>query len=144
MEKNISPEWMECRNRSMKLLEEEAELEEIVRLVGVDALSPEDRLILETAKSIREDFLHQNAFMDEDTYTPYEKQFWLLKIILAYYDASLLALKSSVPPEKLFTHPVRDKIAKAKYISFDDKEAFLNMYEEVKNTINALSAEIGG
>jgi len=82
---NISRDWETLRSDTMRILQEEAELEEIVRLVGVDALSPSDRLTLEAAKSIREDYLHQNAFHEVDTYTSLNKQYRMLKLILGFY-----------------------------------------------------------
>ncbi len=87
-DENLSPRWMECRARLMHLLQEEAELEEIVKLVGMDALSAPDRLKLEAARSIREDFLHQNAFHETDTYTPLSKQLMMMELVLGFFDKS--------------------------------------------------------
>ena len=123
----ISPDWMKMRARLMQLLQEEAELEEIVKLVGMDALSSPDRLKLEAARSIREDYLHQNAFHEVDTYTPLAKQLLMMKLILAYYDKALEALKKGADIESLVNMPIRETIGRFKYVpasdvdnSFDD------------------------
>ena len=92
-DENVSDEWMSCRQGLMSLLQEEAELEEIVKMVGMDALSPIDRLKMEAARSIREDFLHQNSFHEIDTYTPLQKQFRMMKLVLAFYEQSKKALE---------------------------------------------------
>ena len=88
----VAPDWMEDRQKMMSLLQEEAELEEIVQMVGMDALSPVDRLKMEAARSIREDFLHQNSFHEVDTYTPLRKQYLMMKLVLAFYEQSMEAL----------------------------------------------------
>ena len=98
---NVDKDWMKLRGRLMGLLQEEASLEEIVKLVGMDALSPGDRLKMETARSIREDFLHQLAFHEIDTYTSLKKQLYMMKLILAYYDLCSEALTKNAPIEKL-------------------------------------------
>ena len=93
---NVHEDWMNCRSRLMRLLQEEAELQEIVQLVGMDALSAPDRLKLEAARSIREDFLHQNSFHEIDTYTPLEKQYLMMRLVIAYYDQCADALEKGV------------------------------------------------
>ena len=118
-EQNVDPKWNELRGRLMLLLQEEAELEEIVKLVGMDALSAPDRLKLEVSRSIREDYLHQNAFMDEDTYTSLNKQFLLMKAILTYYDKSAEALKKGANIERLAALPSRERIGRLKYVAED-------------------------
>jgi V/A-type H+-transporting ATPase subunit A len=100
-DKNVSPDWMKLRQRMMTVLQEEAELEEIVKLVGMDALSPKDRLKMETARSIREDFLHQLAFHEVDTYTSLNKQLDMMRLILEYYDRCTEALERGADIEKL-------------------------------------------
>jgi vacuolar-type H+-ATPase catalytic subunit A/Vma1 len=100
----------------MSLLEQEAELLEIVRLVGAEALSPQDRLALETARSIREDFLHQNAFHDVDTFTSMAKQYEMLKTILHFHKEALAAIDAGIETTDIFKLPVREEIARAKYI----------------------------
>ena len=99
----------------MALLQDEAELDEIVKLVGMDALSPNDRLKMETARSIREDFLHQLAFHEVDTYTSLEKQHTMMKLILKFYDLAGEALEAGADIEKIAALPVRERIGRFKY-----------------------------
>ncbi|MDO4565411.1 MAG: V-type ATP synthase subunit A [Clostridia bacterium] len=129
---NVSPEWPAMVQRTMHLLQEESELEEIVRLVGIDALSYKDRLTLEAARAIREDYLHQNAFHEVDTYTSPKKQYLMLKIILANYDKNLEALEQDASFNKLIGLPVREKIGRLKYVP----EA------EVEEQYKAIAAEM--
>ncbi|MEX1307951.1 MAG: V-type ATP synthase subunit A [Eubacteriales bacterium] len=117
---NIADNWEELRTQTMILLQEESELEEIVRLVGVDALSLDDRLKLEVSRSIREDYLHQNAFHDIDTYTSPEKQAGLLGLILKYYETAKGALKAGVDFSKIMSVPSKELIGRAKYIEEAD------------------------
>ena len=112
----VAPEWMELRGEAMALLQKEDELRETVRLVGLDALSYQDRISMEAARSIREDFLQQVAFHEIDTYTTIRKQYLMLKLILEYYHLSLKALKRDVPIDDLISLSVREDIAKAKYL----------------------------
>jgi V/A-type H+-transporting ATPase subunit A len=116
---NLAEDFAELRQESMRLLQQEAELAEIVRLVGVDALSPRDRLILETAKSIREDFLHQNAFDEIDTYTSAAKKYQLLKIILDLHSLCEKALEAGVSFKDIQSLAVREEISRAKFIPED-------------------------
>ena len=113
--KNVYPDWMDCRNRLMRLLQEESELQEIVQLVGMDALSPPERLKLEAARSVREDFLHQNSFHEVDTYTSLEKQYRMMKLVLAYYHEALEILDRGADIEALVNLPVREEIGRYKY-----------------------------
>jgi len=106
--------------QAMSLLEQEAELLEIVRLVGAEALSPQDRLALETGRSIREDFLHQNAFHEVDTYTSMTKQYEMLKTVLHFHKQALAAIEAGVETTEIFKLPVREEIARAKYIPESD------------------------
>lgn len=129
---NVAADWTECRGRLMRLLQEEAELDEIVKLVGMDALSPSDRLKLETARSIREDFLHQNAFHDVDTYTTLEKQYMMMKLILKYYDECNDALAKGGSIEVLVALPVREQIGRFKYVHTDDIK---NEYELINGKL---------
>lgn len=117
--KNTAEDWMELRNKMMRLLQDESELEEIVQLVGMDALSAPDRLKLEASRSIREDYLHQNAFDETDTYTSLEKQHAMMKLIIEYYEKSLKALNNGVNIEVLIALPVRESIGRFKYSSAD-------------------------
>ncbi|MFC1717169.1 V-type ATP synthase subunit A, partial [Candidatus Poribacteria bacterium] len=124
-------QWIQMREQTRTLLQEEDDLNEIVRLVGVDALSPENRLIMETAKSIREDFLHQNAFDDVDTYTSFEKQFGMLELIMFLHQRSEEWLKSGKSMEDLLGLDVKAEIARAKYIPEDN----ITQFEGIKKNI---------
>lgn len=136
---NVSEDWMELRARLMRLLQDEAELDEIVKLVGMDALSASDRLKLEAARSIREDFLHQNAFHEVDTYTPLAKQYLLIKLVLNYYDEAAAALEKGADIEKLVTLPVRERIGRYKYVPADKiKEEYEQILGEVTDQIQEL------
>ena len=120
---HVAGDWVELRAKLMGLLQDEAELEEIVQLVGMDALSAPDRLKLEAARSIREDFLHQNAFDEVDTYTPLPKQHAMMELILSYYEKSLEALKEGVETGKLIALPVREQIGRFKYTPAEEVES---------------------
>ena len=119
---NVSDEWTTLRARLMTLLSDEASLDEIVKLVGMDALSPTDRLKMETARSIREDFLHQLAFHEVDTYSSLRKQYLMMKLVLRFYDGSLDALKKGADIEKLVSIPSRESIGRFKYVPEKDIE----------------------
>ncbi|MBQ2968158.1 MAG: V-type ATP synthase subunit A [Clostridia bacterium] len=124
-DQEVSPDWMVCRNRMMLLLQEEEELDEIVKLVGMDALSAPDRIKLEAARSIREDFLHQDAFHEVDTFTSLNKQLLMMKLVLAYYDKANEALKNGVPVNAIFSLPAREQIGRFKYLPEQEtKDAF--------------------
>ncbi|MBA7492774.1 V-type sodium ATPase catalytic subunit A [subsurface metagenome] len=112
----VAPDWMKLRARAMALLQQEDELRETVRLVGLDALSSQDRIAMETARSLREDFLQQFAFHPIDTYTSIKKQYLMLKTVLSYYDVSLEALKEEISLDSLISLSVREDIAKMKYV----------------------------
>lgn len=112
----VHENWMETRARIMKMLHDESELEEIVKLVGMYALSAGDRLKLEAARSIREDFLHQDAFHEVDTYTALEKQYRMMELVLAFYDFGLEALNNGIRIDDLVKMEVREKIGRFKYI----------------------------
>ena len=135
---NVSEDWMKLRGRMMAILQNEAELEEIVKLVGMDALSPTDRLKMETARSIREDFLHQLAFHEVDTYTSLEKQLDMMKLILAYYDICSEALEKGADIERLAALDVREKIGRFKYIKeYDIKVEFENIMQQLSKEVGA-------
>ena len=119
----VHADWMESRGQMMRLLQDEAELQEIVQLVGMDALSAPDRLKLEAARSIREDFLHQNSFHEIDTYTPLEKQYLLMKLVLAFYNESCKALSRGASVETLVKLPVRERIGRYKYTAVENIDA---------------------
>ena len=129
---------MDLRNRMMRLLQEEAELQEIVQLVGMDALSAPDRLKLEAARSIREDFLHQNSFHEIDTYTPLEKQYLMMKLVIAYYDQCAEALEKGAGIEELVDLSVREQIGRYKYTEAD------HIQEAYEQIIKELAAELAG
>lgn len=140
-DENVAPDWMELRQRMMTLLQEEAELEEIVKMVGMDALSPGDRLKMEAARSIREDFLHQNSFHEIDTYTSLEKQHNMMRLVLAFYDAGLDALKQGADINDIVKLPVREQIGRYKYTKEDQLAA---EYEKVTHQLAAETAELLG
>lgn len=141
---NISRDYNQYRTDMMKILQEEAELEEIVRLVGIDALSPRDRVTLEAARSIREDYLHQDAFHEIDTYATLHKQFRMLKMILSYYYMAQDAVKKEVDLKALFDLPVREKIGRAKYVPQDKvDEEFNRIEKELADQMDALTAKEG-
>ena len=116
---NVAEDWMNLRARLMRILQDEAELEEIVKLVGMDALSAPDRLKLEAARSIREDFLHQNAFHETDTYTSLEKQHDMMLLVVHFYDQCVAALDKGAKVDDLIALPVREKIGRFKYTAND-------------------------
>lgn len=144
LKENVDKEWGELRAEAMKLLQVEAELQEIVRLVGIDALSIKDRLILEVTKSIREDFLHQNAFHEVDTYASLKKQFEMLKTILVFGDEAEKALEAGASFKEIEVHPVRERIARMKYLNENDMDKIEAVKEEVKKELEALVPEGGG
>lgn len=140
-EKNTSPAWPKNRREAMGLLKREAELQELVRLVGMDSLSPTDRLLLEASRMIREDFLHQNAFDDIDTYTSMQKQSLMLDIIMDYYHSASDALSSRVELEKILTLPIREGISRAKLIEESKPDTFHHMKTQMAEQFAALRAE---
>lgn len=128
---NVDEKWIDLKSRMMRLLNDEAELDEIVKLVGMDALSAPDRLKLEAARSIREDYLHQDAFHEVDTYTDLHKQYLMMELVLHYYDMSLDYLGKGVNIEKIVKLPVRERIGRFKYIPLDKVDA--EFEEIIKN-----------
>ena len=139
----VASDWSELRMEAMALLQEEASLDEIVRLVGIDALSEKDRLKLEVAKSIREDYLQQNSFHEIDTYTSLEKQYRMLKLVLLFKKEAERALEAGVYLDKILKLEVRDKIARAKYINEDNIKRTDEIAADVKADIDGLIAEGG-
>ena len=138
---NISSDFVKLRAFAQSVLQEESELEEIVRLVGSDALSYKDRLTMETAKSIREDYLHQNAFHEVDTYASLEKQYKMLKLIYDFHRLGGDALVHDVEFNDIINLPVKEKIGRAKYIP----ETEINQLDEIDKEINdTLKAMING
>ena len=132
----VAEDWMEGRQKMMTLLQAEAELEEIVKMVGMDALSPSDRLKMEAARSIREDFLHQNSFHEVDTYTSLKKQHMMMVLVNEFFDRATDALKDGASLQKLISMPVREQIGRFKYVTEDKLD------EEFKQVDETLSAQI--
>lgn len=129
----VASDWMENRQKMMSLLQEEAELEEIVKMVGMDALSAGDRLKMEAARSIREDFLHQNSFHEIDTYTSLKKQYMMMNLVMAFYEQAVEALGKGASLQKLINMPVREQIGRFKYTLEDNLD---KVYEEVKQELH--------
>lgn len=134
----VHADFPDLRVRAMALLQQESELEEIVRLVGVDALSPHQRLAMETAKSLREDFLYQSAFHEIDTYSSLPKQYRLLRLILFFHDAGTTALEAGVQLDKLLNLPVRERIARARYMAESRLDTFDELEREIKEAVAGL------
>ena len=140
---NVDEEWMKLRAKCMRILQEEAQLDEIVRLVGMDALSPENRLTMETAKSIREDYLHQNAFHEVDTFSSLRKQEYMLRLILTFDELAKDALTKNVDIEDVLELGVREQIGRAKYIPESEMNKFDEILAEIKSEMRALTDEGG-
>ncbi|AJE12771.1 V-type ATP synthase subunit A [Clostridium botulinum] len=143
MDENVASDWTQLRIKAMSLLQEEASLEEIVRLVGIDALSEKDRLKLEVAKSLREDYLQQNAFHEVDTYASLEKQYKMLKLVLFFYDEAERALNAGIYLKELLDLEVRDKIARAKYVSEENIKNIDAIFNELSEVIDQLISKGG-
>ncbi len=132
-QENVASDWMDLRARVMHLLQEESELEEIVKLVGMDALSDTDRIKLEAARSIREDFLHQNAFHEIDTYTTLKKQYHMMQLVMAFYDKSTAALSKGAQLDPLINMPIRERIGRFKYVKEDEIET---VYDDILHNLD--------
>ena len=132
-ENNVNSKWTENRTEAARLLQLETGLDEIVKLVGMDALSPADRLIMEVARSLREDFLQQDAMDPDDCYCPLDKQAYLLKLILSFYTKGLDAVNKGANIEKLVMIPVREKIGRAKMVPYQD---YANEYKAIENELD--------
>ena len=137
----VDPNWGKNRREAMSILKREAELEEIVRLVGIDALAPADRLLLETAKMLREDFLHQNAFDPVDTFSSFDKQFHILDTILAYYHHARQALVGGAELDSLLDVPVKERIARARYIPEERIEEFNAIKRDLEDEIASIAQQ---
>ena len=142
MNNNVAEEFTSLRQEAMELLEEESELQEIARLVGVESLSTKERLILESARSIREDFLHQNAFHPQDTYTSLRKQYLMLRTILHFHNSGLKALEEEKSLEEILALGVREKISKMKFLP-EGESGLLEVYIEVDNAFKELLQKKG-
>ncbi len=140
---NVDSDWLALRQKLMSLLQEEAELEEIVKMVGMDALSAPDRLKMEASRSIREDYLHQNSFHEVDTYTSLKKQAMMMKLVLGYYDEARAALDEGAKIEELVKLPVREAIGRFKYTHENDlDEAYDRITDQLsKEVANTLRKE---
>ncbi len=135
---SVSPDWNELRGGAMRVLQEEAELDEIVRLVGIDALSWKDRLTMEVARSIREDYLHQNAFDEVDTYTSLDKQFRMLRLIMEFGTKGRAALDAGANLSQIIGLSVRERIGRAKYIP----EADLRQFDQIEAELSSQTAAL--
>ena len=135
---NVAEDFTALKQEIRFVLQEESQLNEIVRLVGMDALGARDRLTMETAKSIREDYLHQNAFHEVDTYTSLDKQYRMMKLILGFYHAGTEALDAGVELSALLDLPVREQIGRSKYIEEQHIDRFEEIQRNIKKEINAL------
>ena len=135
LSKEVAKDYLQLRSEAMRILQEEASLEELVRLVGLEALSPEDRLILETAKSIREDFLHQHAFDPQDTYTGVKKQYRMLRIIIKLFHLSEKLLQEDVEFSELAKLKVKERISRMKFIDEKQEEKFDLIEQEMEKEI---------
>lgn len=140
-DQNVSPEWMQARQKLMGLLQEEAELDEIVKMVGMDALSAGDRLKMEAARSVREDFLHQNSFHEVDTYTSLTKQQLMMKLVIAYYEKAKEALEKGTGIQSLLKMAVRERIGRYKYTLEEQLET---EYEKISEELTAEIAKLVG
>jgi len=138
----IGDKFLADSKEAMRLLQEEDELKEIVRLIGLDALSPKERLIMEATRSIREDFLHQNAFHKIDTYASLQKQAKMLSAVLKYYREAQKALDAGASLDDLLNLKVREKIARARYMREADREKIAEIEEEIVSEIASLKKEI--
>ncbi len=145
LDQQLQVEWSEMVREGMRILQEESQLEEIVRLVGIDSLSDKDRLTLEVAKSIREDYLQQNAFDEVDTFTSREKQYKMLRLILTFYQEGQTALTLGAYLSELMTGTVglRDQIARSKYLPEEQIDRLDGLVDEIKGTLKQIVADGG-
>ncbi len=143
--KQVSPEWRELRGKAMALLQKEAELQEIVQLVGPDALPEKERIVLEGARVIREDFLQQNAYHDVDTFCSSKKQFDMLSLMLDFYDKSLEGVNKGVSAKDIAELDVKDDIARLKYVEEEKVEkAIKDIETKIESQIDSLIEKKGG
>ena len=143
-DKEFGATYMANRTKAMSILQEEAELQEIVRLVGQDALSPADRMTMETARMIREDFLQQNAFMDVDSFSDYERQKKLLGMILSYDVLCRDAIAKGASAQELFQIPAREQIGRAKSVPAEEYAAVYDQIQsDMEQQIAAIAAKGG-
>ncbi len=143
-EEKVSPDWTELRTEAIALLQKEEELKEIARLVGLDALSPTDRLVLETARSIREDFLHQNAFHEIDSYASFSKQYKMLKTIMRFHHAATEALKQDILIGEIAGLSAREDIGRMRYTGEDELDRLDDLGKRAEAQVKALRKESEG
>ncbi|MFW6456870.1 MAG: V-type ATP synthase subunit A [Planctomycetota bacterium] len=136
-DEHVTDEWSDNRQEAMALLQRESELEELVRLVGMESLSSEDRLLMEVARMIREDFLHQNAFDDVDTYTPLDKQFRLLDLMLFYRELAEKALSDGAELDRIIEVDAIESIARAKFIPYEEMDQFDDLKDEIDQQVES-------
>jgi V/A-type H+-transporting ATPase subunit A len=132
-------DWKEMRDRTMYLLQKEVELQEIVQLVGPDALPESEKAILEVTRMVREDFLQQSAYHEIDSFCPLEKQYWMLKVILAFYDRTSEAMNRGVALNKILKLPWKAEIGRMKELG--DVEKIKGIIGEIDKTIAAIEVE---
>ena len=142
-DEKFDDQWSGLRVEAMGLLEQEDQLNEVVRLVGIDALSRDERMVMETAKSLREDFLHQNAFHEIDTYASMDKQFKMLRTIINFHHQGLDALRKGAPMTKLFNLPVREQIARMRYLEESQIDQIDKLDDVMKEQISGI-VPVGG
>ena len=138
---NVAERWLRNRSESLRMLQEEADLQEIVRLVGLDAISARDRLLLETTRAIREAFLQQNAFHDVDTFTPLGKQYLMLDAILQFHHGALAKLEEGVALDELLALPVRERVARMKFTPQDDEDDLRAVDGEIRAALEQVGTE---
>lgn len=139
---NVSRDWVRLTGDMMRILQEEAELEEIVQLVGVDALSPMDRVTLEAARSIREDYLQQDAFNDVDTYSTLNKQLRMLRLIMNFYYKARDAVSAGARINEIFSLPIRERIGRAKFVPEEKvNQIYDDMEKDLETQMDALTAK---
>ena len=143
MDENVDKDYSRLQGEALALLQEESRLNDIVRLVGYDSLSQEDQLKLEIAKSLREDFLQQNAFVEEDSYTPLKKQFYMLQTILKFHTLSKQALQDGIYLKDILNLSVGEKLGRIKEIPEETMEMFGELQEIMAQDINNLIQERG-
>ena len=139
-DKNVGEDFVKLRAFIMNVLQDEANLDEIVRLVGVDALSYRDRMTLETAKMVREDYLHQNAFHETDTYTSLAKQYKMLAFIKKFHDLGVAAVDNYADLDEILALPAKERIGRAKYIEESELDVFDEISDELEREMTALTS----
>ena len=138
---NMASDWNNLYRNAVHILEEEGELKETVRLVGLDSLSPQDRTTMEIARSIREDFLHQNSFHEVDTYSSYKKQYYMLKLILEFGQTMRKAVERGAEIAEIAYHDIREVISRVKYIK--DGDEFIKEFDQVTDKIRNVAEDWG-